>query len=79
MDEMTVGEIELGGLIHWDGKTAERVSRKMWRRHWPHAKLPHNHVPFVAVLPGNKLDWWTIPADEEVEHQGSADEWVRRN
>ena len=76
---MRVKDIELGGLIHWDGKTAERVSRKFWRLHWPNTKLSRGQVPFVAVLPGHKLDWWTIPADEEVERQGSADEWVRRN
>ena len=75
---MKVRDIEIGGIVNIEGQVAERASNELFRTCWGYDP-PEGEVPFVILLPDDKLDWYGVPEDSECEREEDADAWIMRN
>ena len=76
---MKARNIELGGLVQVrSGIWAERVTPRYYRRCWK-KRLDPKYVAFCVPAPNDKLDWWMVEADAEVNRRGSTKDLGRNN
>jgi len=77
---LKVRDIELGGITQIEGQTAERASRQLWDHCWEgEQELGQDDIPFVVVLPNDKLRWYIVPGDNDCDPTENTIDFVHKN
>ena len=76
---MKARQIEYGGLTQvGPGVWAERVTSRYYKKCWGE-RLDPKYIAFCVPAPNDKLAWWIVEADAEVNRVGSTKDLSSNN